>query len=200
MNDTGDLDNGEATREILGRASQGDRAAIDELLRRHLPALRVFVRLQAGARLRLRESCSDLVNSTCRELLENLAGFEYQGEAQFRHWLCTAALHKIQQRARYHDSARRDPAREADVGVPVEQLYRTLLTPSRIAVARESIERLERAFDGLPADYREVILLCRIVGLSQEEVAQRMGRSVDAVRNLLHRALARVSWLADDEH
>lgn len=199
MNDTGERDGGD-TRDALRRASQGDRAAIDELLQRHLPALRVFVRLQAGAKLRLRESCSDLVNSTCRELLENLDGFEYQGEAQFRHWLCTAALHKIHERARYHDAARRDVAREADVGLPVEQLYRTLLTPSRIAVARESIERLERAFDDLPADYREVILLCRVVGLTQDEVALRMGRSVDAVRNLLHRALAHVSWLADDGH
>ena len=59
-------------------------------------------------------------------------------------------------------------------------------------------QRLEAAFDSLPDDYHEVILLCRIVGLSQNAAAERMGRSVDAVRNLLHRALVRLATLADN--
>lgn len=199
MDDTGQRDSGEAKQITRRRGAEGVPVAIDDLLRRHLPALRVFVRLQAGERLRHRESCSDLVNSTCRELLERLDRFEYHGEAQFRQWLCTAALNKIRERARHHDAARRDMAREEAAELPLEELYRTLLTPSRVAIAREAVERLERAFDRLPEEHRQVILLCRVVGLPQDQVAQQMGKSVDAVRNLLHRALARVAGLADDE-
>jgi RNA polymerase sigma-70 factor (ECF subfamily) len=186
------------TGALVGRASEGDRAAIGELLERHLPALRVFVRLQLDPLLRERESCSDLVQSTCRALLENLGAFEYRGEGAFRHWLYTAALNKIRERHRYHAAERRDPRREQHDGDErLGELYGSLLTPSRIAMARERVAQLETAFARLPADYREVILLCRIVGLSQDEVAARMDRSVDAVRNLLHRALARVAALAD---
>jgi RNA polymerase sigma-70 factor (ECF subfamily) len=192
------MERGRDTPDVIARASRGDRAAIGELLERNLPALRVYVRLQAGAWLRQHESCSDLVQSTCRELLENLDGFEHRGEEQFRHWLCVAALNKIRQRHRYHRAERRDPAKEAEL--PVEQLYGTLLSPSHVAIGQETIERLEAAFDRLPPDYQEVILLCRVVGLSHDEAARRMGRSIDSVRNLLHRALARIAGLADDGH
>ena len=44
----------------------------------------------------------------------------------------------------------------------------------------------------LPDDYREVIVLRNLEGLSHEEVAARMGRGVGAVRMLWVRALARV--------
>lgn len=189
---------GEADRALVVRATAGDRDAIGELLVRHLPALRVFVRLQVDPMLRERESCSDLVQSTCRALLEHLDDFEYRGEGQFRSWLYTAALNKIRERHRYHRAERRDPAREvADGHARLGELYGSLLTPSRVAMARERVAQLEHAFARLPEDYREVILLCRVVGLPQAEVAERMGRSVDSVRNLLLRALARVAALAD---
>jgi RNA polymerase sigma-70 factor (ECF subfamily) len=58
---------------------------------------------------------------------------------------------------------------------------------------RERIARLEAAFDRLPADYREVITLTRIVGLPHREVAEAMGRSETASRMLLYRALAELA-------
>jgi RNA polymerase sigma-70 factor (ECF subfamily) len=188
----------DATRDLVERLSRGDREALGALLERQLPRLRMFVRLQAGPLLRQRESCSDLVQSVCRELLENLGDFEYRGEEQFRHWLYVAALNKIRQHHRYHDAEQRAPARETGDGeARLGELYATLASPSQQAIARETVLRLEQAFDELPDDYREVILLGRVVDLPQEEIAARMGRSVDSVRNLLHRALARVAGLAD---
>ena len=44
----------------------------------------------------------------------------------------------------------------------------------------------------LPADYREVIILRHLEGLSFPDVAQRMGRTVDSVDKLWARALARL--------
>jgi RNA polymerase sigma-70 factor (ECF subfamily) len=52
------------------------------------------------------------------------------------------------------------------------------------------MERLERALASLTPEYREVILLSRVEGLSRAEVAVRMQRSEGSVRMLLHRALA----------
>lgn len=149
----------------------------------------------------------DLVQSVCREALEGMEDFEYRGDAAFRHWLFTAARRKIIDKARYYRRARRDAAREAappdsaDAGNDelVEQ-YRSLCTPSRDAAAREQLELIERAFDALPEDYREVITLARIVRLSHAEIAERMGRTPVSTRHLLHRALARLSTaLVDDD-
>ena len=47
--------------------------------------------------------------------------------------------------------------------------------------------------DKLKPEYREVIVLTRIEGLSQEEVGKRLGKSADAVRMLLSRAMVALS-------
>ena len=65
-------------------------------------------------------------------------------------------------------------------------------------MAREELERIESAFDRLPEEYREVITLARIAGLSRAEIAERMGRREGAVRTLLSRALARLAELLDE--
>src|SRR5690606_28699201 len=64
--------------------------------------------------LRAYESESHLVQSACRELLLQAEDFEYPGEAAFRAWLYTAALHKLQKRERHlraQKRARRAAAR-----------------------------------------------------------------------------------------
>ena len=70
-------------------------------------------------------------------------------------------------------------------------------TPSRNVVVREELARIEAAFDQLPDEYREVITLARIVGLSHGEIGIRSGRNETAVRKLLSRARARRATLRD---
>ena len=62
-------------------------------------------------------------------------------------------------------------------------------------MAREHLELVERALDRLPAHYREVIVLARIVELPHSEIAVRLGKSVDAVRQTLVRALMKLGEL-----
>ncbi len=54
----------------------------------------------------------------------------------------------------------------------------------------EEFARLEAALDTLDPDYRDVIVLRKLEELSFKEIAERMGRSQDACRMLLARALA----------
>ena len=190
--------------DLLQRTRSGDRRALDSLVARHLPALRAFVSLRLGGLPTARESESDIVQSVCVELLRALPEFEYRGEGQFRLWLYTAALHKLNQRHKFHAAQQRDARREVglqpNTGEDEEKLacYASFSSPSRVAMAREEVARIEAAFVQLPEHYREVITLARIVGLSQEELAQATGRSVASSRNLLHRALVRLAGLLDD--
>jgi RNA polymerase sigma-70 factor (ECF subfamily) len=190
------------TEQLVVDATRGDRAAVDALLERFLPGLRAFVRLRAGAMIRAKESVSDLVQSVCREVLENVDQFRYGGEAGFRQWLYTAALRKIGRRWKYYKADKRDAAREVpldrrssadDEESRLLEAYRSFYTPSHHAGIREELARLEDAFEKLPPDYQEVIVLARIVGLSREEIGQQMGRSEGAVRTLLSRALAQLA-------
>jgi RNA polymerase sigma-70 factor (ECF subfamily) len=62
--------------------------------------------------------------------------------------------------------------------------------PADILVAKWENAELRRTMQKLREDYRTVLILRFISGLSPDEAAQVMGRSVGAVRVLQHRALA----------
>jgi RNA polymerase sigma-70 factor (ECF subfamily) len=66
-------------------------------------------------------------------------------------------------------------------------------------MAREELATLERALAELPEDYRQVILLTRVMNLGHATVAEQMGRSETATRSLLHRALARLARLMAEQ-
>jgi RNA polymerase sigma factor (sigma-70 family) len=49
--------------------------------------------------------------------------------------------------------------------------------------ARQELRALQAALDGLPPRCRQIVMLRKIEGLSQKEVANQMGISVDTVEN-----------------
>ena len=189
-------------RELIERLSGGDDSALEPLLERHLPGLRAFVRARAGALVRQREDDADIVQSVCREVLQDAAEFRYGGEAGFRHWLYATAMRKILDKHKRNTADKRDVRREAaapsstgDRGLPDHRFA----SPSGAAIGAEQFERMAAAFDRLPDDYAEVILLSRVVGLPRKDVAAAMDRTEASVRNLLHRALAELARLFEGE-
>lgn len=179
-------------------AESGDDAA-RALLAEHVATLHAYVKVRLGRALRSKEESRDLVQSVCREVLTDFARDRSRRPAHFREWLLRAAENKIRDRIRHWRRDKRDVAREveldatrdgdAELGLQLAQLA----TPSRDAVSRDELARLEQAFARLPDDQRTVIVLARIQGLDHEQVAQRMGRTVSATRTLLSRALARLA-------
>lgn len=171
---------------------------MDELLARHLPALQRFVRAHVGPALLAKESTSDLAQSVCRELLQDLGDFEYQGDAAFAGWLQQAALRKIIDRQRYHRAARRDPAREVAAAAAftrddLERLAATLPSPSGEAMRHEELEQLQQALAAMAAPDRQLVRMVYVDGLSHAAVARQLGISETASRKQLSRALARLS-------
>jgi RNA polymerase sigma-70 factor, ECF subfamily len=187
--------------ELAQAAAGGDPEAVEKLLHMHLPALQAFVRLRAGGMLRAHESSSDLVQSVCREVLSNIADFRYPGEGAFKAWLYTTALRKISNRVEYYRAEKRDARREvAADDLDYDRLlgtYRSFSSPSYRAGVKDEVARIENAFAQMPDEYREVITLAHVAGLSRAEIAAHMGRSEEAVRALLHRALVRTAELLE---
>ncbi len=148
------------------------------------------------ARLRRFEQSSDLVQSVCREALED-RGFEFRSAPEFRAWLWVTALNKLRDRLRYAGAAKRDAAREdrdSDTGAPHE-VAGPDRSPSEAAAAKEEAALLERAFAELPDDQRKVLELSHMQGMSHAAIGERIGRTELAVRSLVYRAMARLSTL-----
>ncbi len=100
------------------------------------------------------------------------------GATPFAAWLLRVARNA----ALDHLRAQRSVPR-ADIHPPGEAAALT---------ASERLDDLRAAFEALPADQRRVMLLRFVLGLSPGEVALRLGRSVDAVHALQHRARRRL--------
>ncbi len=192
----------ESFLDLIDAARRGEGPALDLLLQRHLPDVGALVRLQAGKSLRTRESWSDLVQTVCRELLTDLRQFRGNSEGEFRGWLGSLVLRKMLEKKRFHLAARRDLRREEngfDCEATLCAAYSRLAPPSEQAELREQVERFERAFDLLPDDYREALLGAYFLDHSSAELATRMDRTEEAVRQLLVRARARLAMLLAGE-
>ncbi|MBI5433030.1 MAG: sigma-70 family RNA polymerase sigma factor [Planctomycetes bacterium] len=184
-------------RRLAERAAAGDEVAIEQLLELHMPSLRAFVRVRMGAPLRARESASDLVQSVVREVLTHRERFKHPSDGAFKHWLFTTAERKIANRLAYWGAQKRGGVEEArEPGLDgLLDAYKSVSSPSRRVARAEEIRRVEAAFDQLSAEHREVVALAHFVGLSRAEIGEQMGKTEEAVRALLFRAMARLSTL-----
>jgi RNA polymerase sigma factor (sigma-70 family) len=102
-------------------------------------------------------------------------------------------LNKIRDKQRFHGREKRDPAREQEIDDGSLARAASYLTPSVDAIGRETAVALAGALAELSEEHREVITLARIVQLPHAVIAESMGRSEAAVRQLLVRALLQLS-------
>ncbi|MBK8978883.1 MAG: sigma-70 family RNA polymerase sigma factor [Planctomycetes bacterium] len=180
--------------ELYRRAATGDDASLDALLARYLPQLHAYVHARLSGDVRARESSLDVVQSVCRQLLAERGRFDFRGEEPFRAWLFTAALNKIRDKHRFHRGAVRDVRREEpDDGGFEAVLARNLLSPSQDAIGGETARAVKEALAALSEDHREVVTLARLVGLPHRVIGEVMGRSEQATRQLLGRALMQLA-------
>jgi RNA polymerase sigma-70 factor (ECF subfamily) len=121
--------------------------------------------------------------------VEHLREFKGGGTRSFLAWLARIAEHEIRDCADHQHRQKRDAAREAplDDQAPVPAITRSAL--SRVILDEEA-RRLEEALESLPPEHREVILMRKFEELSFAEIGRRMGRSDDACRMLLVRAMS----------
>jgi RNA polymerase sigma-70 factor (ECF subfamily) len=190
-------------REWVDGASRGDAKAVEDLLARYLPDLRGYLQRNAGPLVAAKESSSDLAQSVCRDVLERLGTerFAYRGEAEFKQWLYNAALFKIRARQRFYLAARRDAGREIEqagassTAGTRDELHAQQVGPGSAAELHEDVERLRAALAQLPDNYREVLLLANVDGLSHKQIAAKLDISEANSRVLLSRAMARLATL-----
>jgi RNA polymerase sigma-70 factor (ECF subfamily) len=175
-----------------------------ELLGMYRNYLSLLARVQVDTALRAKADPSDVVQETLMQATRDFAQFRGQTEAEFVAWLrqimanTSAAIVR-----RYKGAKRRDVSRENGLE---QQLNRTSLAmgglfaardpaPSRIASRKEDVIVLSDALAKLADDHREVLVLHHLEGLPLAEVAQRMNRSVDAVKGLRTRAFLKLRSL-----
>jgi RNA polymerase sigma-70 factor (ECF subfamily) len=187
--------------QMIQEARMGTDAVLGPLLDLYRNYLRLLARLEIGRQLQGKLDASDIVQETFLEAHRNFARFQGTSEPQFVSWLRQILAAKAANLLRHYLGTQgRDVRLERELATNLDNSSRALgerligpwSSPSQQAVRREQSVLLADALERLPADYREVIVLRHLEGLSFPEVARCMGRSVDSVQKLWLRALARL--------
>ena len=193
---------GHKTQQLVTLAKDGDKAALDRLYRVYGERVRWMVRFRMGRTLRSKLESMDLVQDVLVRAFQGLGDFTYTSDGDLVRWLSTITQNVLRDHLDRLHAAKRDVRREVPRhrrgsatgggldGIP-EGLDAT--TPSAIVSKREDLARLERAIDQLKREYRDVIILTKIEGLSYKEIGERLGKSPDAVRMLVPSAMAELT-------
>lgn len=188
------------TQHLVALAKKGDPSALNQLCSVYGERVRRMIRFRLDRKLRSKFDSVDIVQDALLQALGGLEDFTYRNEGDFLRWLSRIAENKLYDTfVRFH-TEKRDVRREisfinkesrsAENGsVGADGPIRTT-TPSIVASRKEALDRLEQALDELKPEYKQVIVLKKIEGLSHAEIAKRLGKNTGAVRMLLARALA----------
>ncbi len=176
----------EPTRILVEKARDGDRAAFDTLVAKFRSRLRSRVESWSQFQLGPRLDVDEVLQDTFIQAFRGLARFEWQhdDDAFFR-WVCGVAKNVIAGSARDARRAARKAGNQVDIG----DLPTAGPTPSQVLQRGERFDRLRAALDKLSPDYRKVLLLSRLEGLTMRDIAERMDRTPNAVKHLISRAL-----------
>jgi len=161
-----------------------------------------------GGELRSKLESMDLVQDALVSALEGLGNFTYKNEGDFLRWLSTIAENRLRDNLDKIHADKRDIRKETRLdkfvsttkgGVkrfpgPIETT-----TPSVIMSQKEEFDNLTKAIEQLKPEYREVIVLAKIEGLSYKEIGRRLDKSADAVGMLLSRAMVALTGIFEDD-
>ncbi len=192
------IDN-QKTRHLVTLAKEGNQPALNQLCSVYGERVRRIIRFRLDRKLRPKLDSVDVVQDALILALGGLKDFTYRSEGDFLRWLSRIAENKLRDILDKFYADKRDirkeipfkkegESTEGGFAGAAEPIGTT--TPSVIMRKKEALDRLEKALDELKPEYKEVVMLKRIEGLSYAEIAERLGKTTDAVGMLLSRAMA----------
>jgi len=183
--------------QLLTAARAGSREALGDALELCRQYLLAVANRQLNPALRSKGGASDIVQQTFLEAQRDFGKFQGDSVEALQAWLKHLLLNNAADFARgFQDTDKRRIDRE--VGLPGGtsdaggDLAGDTPTPSVNAMAEEQAAKVRRALETLPEDYRQVIVWRYQEERSFAEIAERMGRTENAVRKLWFRAIERL--------
>jgi RNA polymerase sigma-70 factor, ECF subfamily len=164
-------------RDLVARAQEGDRDALEELYLLHFDRIYSYLHMSVGNR----HDAEDLTTQTFLKMLESIKRFRWQS-APFSAWLFRIA-HNL---AMDHFRASRRWQPEEEVPEPPGDAEPSAELAAFQSIGRQSMLEL---IEGLSQEQQQVLTLKFVFNLPNGEVATILGKSEGAIKSLQHRAL-----------
>jgi RNA polymerase sigma-70 factor (ECF subfamily) len=191
---------GTNVQQMIAAAISGDRIALESLLlRHHDPLLRYLKSLLARKGVTTVDA-EDVLQETLVEAFRRIETLESRGEEAFAAWLKLVARTRLSNMLKGHRAAKRGGGKRRIVAVansPGAQTVTTILgllssstpTPSLILRRKEAGKALQDALSALLPLKQQIMGWRYGQGMSIESIAAKTGKSVSAVKMIIHRCL-----------
>lgn len=177
-------------RALEARLRAGDRAALQQLLRQHAPALLSVCRHFAGS-----DEARDALQEALVRIVKQVAQFD-PAQGSFRTWCFSVTRNVCRDLLRRRGLER--AAFTRDGGEEAEQAAWHGPDPEREAVASEGRDALLRALPTLPEEMRTALVLFHVHEASYEEIAHALDVPLGTVMTWLHRGRKRLRAKLED--
>ena len=180
---------------IVRKVLQGDVNAFEKLVTEYEKAVYAIAQRMTGNP----EDAADMTQETFIKAYNSLSSF--RGDSKFSVWLyriannvCLDFLRSKSRRPTVSLSAEDDDGEETQLDIADESQSPELLLES--SLTRDAVRR---GLDSLPPDYKQILLLREIQGLSYEEIAAALGIESGTVKSRIFRARKRLcTFLIED--
>ena len=170
--------------EFIERLKEGEAKAFDELVNRYTANIySLLMRLTEDP-----EEARDLTQDTFLSALKAMKNF--RGDADLKTWLYRIAVNESRNRFRWWKRRNRSSTISLDaenVFGQTSEVADSAENPEVATLRREREFALRQALSELPTNYREVLVLRDIEGLSYEEVATALETNVGTVKSRIAR-------------
>lgn len=182
-----DLQDIESTLELLKRAHQGDRTAVEVLIERCVPPLRRWAHGRLPQYARSEYQTEDLVQEAVLRVLRRLDTFESRRVGALQAFLRQTVRNLI------CDEIRKVRHRNISLEIP-DEIEDEQLSALETLIAKEQVERYEMAMKRLQSVDRELIVARFEMGLAFDDVAVATGRpTAAAARMAVTRAMSKLA-------
>jgi RNA polymerase sigma-70 factor, ECF subfamily len=173
----------DAEERLLVEAAQKDPAEFAALYDIHFERIYAFV----ARRTRDRDKAEDLTSEVFHKALANLKSYTWTG-APFAAWLFRIAANAV------FDQAKRSAREPENLDDPLQ------MSAGPEQEEAEARARLFRLVEKLPAEQRRVVFGRFVEQKSIREIAQQLGKSEGAVKQLQFRALEKLRSQMEGAH
>jgi RNA polymerase sigma-70 factor (ECF subfamily) len=176
--------NSSAEQEFIERLKSGEARAFDEFVIRYSGNVySLLIRLTED-----QEEARDLTQDTFLSAFKAIRNF--RGDADLKTWLYRIAVNESRNRFRWWKRRNRSltiSLEAENVFGKNEEAVDLGESPEEVALRRERQRALRQALSELPPNFREVIVLRDIEGLSYEEVAAALEANVGTIKSRIAR-------------
>jgi RNA polymerase sigma-70 factor, ECF subfamily len=177
-------DDPERSVDLLRKAQAGDEQARNDLIARYLPRLERWASGRLPLSVRTMLDTGDIVQEAIINALSRLPTLEIRSEKTLEVYLKRAIRNRIIDVYRRPRRNREEVAEDLPAGGP---------SALDIAIGHEELERYERALESLSEPDAQLIVMRAELGMDYKAIAEELGKSPDAARMALARALKRLA-------